>query len=94
MTSQTESESTPRVGPVGLYLHTLGGKPGTVGEFVIKEQGLVIGTDDDYVLVQYFSWLDGRPTVVAGMVREQFYGPWVNLYVDRDEWIRAGTGAP
>lgn len=88
MTEQTESTSMPRVGPVGLYVHTLVDSAARQ----IQYQGTVIGTDFDYVLVQIFSWVDGRPTKVIGIPRDRLYGPLVSLYADREEWLMAGEG--
>ncbi len=76
-----------RPGPAGLYLHTLKG-----GE--IDRQGLVIAIDGDVVLVQLFSWLDGRATQVTPMTRAVVYSDACILYADRDEWIRAAERHP
>jgi hypothetical protein len=85
--SAAERQTELSSGPIGIFLHTLKG-----GE--IDRQGQVIAVDDDTVLIQLFSWLDGRATKVVPLPRAALYSDACVLYAERAEWIRAAECQP
>ena len=60
-------ESKPHNGLIDMYLHTLD------DEGKICWQGCICHVDGDVVLVQLFSWLDGRPTNIETMQKADVY---------------------
>jgi len=74
---------TKKTLPVGLFLHTFE-EDGSV-----NYQGRIIGVEGDSMLVQLFSWIDGRPTNVVPMERSFIYSPSCRLYATNADMLAA-----
>ena len=64
----------------GLYFHTF------TEDGWLQYQARVIGVDDDYVLAQMFSAIDGSPTQIKPFPKSFLYSDQCKLYGDADVW--------
>lgn len=81
------SSKNERQGVNGLYVHTFN------DDGKVHWQGQIIGQEEDLVLIQLFSWLDGRPTKVKPMPKEDLWDDTkCTVYSDMDEMKDAGEG--
>lgn len=64
----------------GLYFHTF------TEDGWLQYQARVIGVDDDYVLAQMFSAIDGSPTQIMPFPKSLLYSDQCKLYGDADVW--------
>jgi hypothetical protein len=69
-------------GLIGLFLHVY--KDGK-----INNQGQIIRTDRDKVLVQMFEWVLGEPSIVQAYDRDYIYSDACKLYADIEVWKAA-----
>lgn len=85
--NQGKSDGPPQVrkaskgsGLVGLFVHTL-------SEGRINYQGHIGGLQDDYALVQLFSWWTGEPTKIEPMLTSFLLSKECILYPDREAML-------
>lgn len=69
---------------LGMFLHTV------TEDGEINLQGKVVAQTGSLLVVQLFSWLDGRPTnIVTVPISETSHGGSVRLYTTRELWLEA-----
>lgn len=54
-------------------------------------QGHIKAVDNGMILVQLFSWLDGRPTNMAVLPKSLLMRTTTKLYDDEETWREAGN---
>lgn len=59
--------------PIGLFCHSFGPKQYLDGTLELTKQGVIIGMDDDYLLIMLFSWLDGDGNRIEAVPKKQVY---------------------
>jgi hypothetical protein len=70
-------------GPVGMFVHVL--KDGQ-----IHNQGRVISHDAEFVLLQRYGWIDGRPTDVIALPKSRLYDEAeCAMYSEREDMLEA-----
>jgi hypothetical protein len=74
---------------LGLFGHTfVPDEGGEEGDRVVQYQFRIIRTlPADAYVVQYFSFLDGRPTDLGRMTGAELWGPNVTLYSTEGDWV-------